>query len=99
MPDYDQHQCCGENKKCFSGCTAVAWAMIFAYYDRVAHSKRPLGYNRNIFRCKDGITGSPSCVAPGTLTRPKLTHNIKKFVEAIRREMLTYCRGLMGTTR
>ena len=34
MPDYDQHQCCGG---CASGCTPVAWAQIFAYYDRVAH--------------------------------------------------------------
>ena len=28
--NYNQHLCCG----CYSGCGAVAWAQIFAYYDR-----------------------------------------------------------------
>ena len=30
FPNYTQHQCCG----CYSGCGPVAWAQIFAYYDR-----------------------------------------------------------------
>ena len=28
--NYNQHSCCG----CYSGCGPVAWAQIFAYYDR-----------------------------------------------------------------
>lgn len=30
LPNYNQHSCCG----CYSGCGPVAWAQIFAYYDR-----------------------------------------------------------------
>ena len=30
FPNYNQHRCCG----CYSGCGPVAWAQIFAYYDR-----------------------------------------------------------------
>ena len=30
FPDYDQHKCCGD---CWSGCSPVAWAQVFGYYD------------------------------------------------------------------
>ena len=33
MPDYNQHKCCGG---CWSGCSPVAWAQVFGYYDRRA---------------------------------------------------------------
>lgn len=34
FPDYNQHRCCGD---CWSGCSPVAWAQVFGYYDRLAH--------------------------------------------------------------
>ena len=35
FPDYEQHECCGPDKKCNSGCTPVAWAQVFGYFDRL----------------------------------------------------------------
>ena len=29
FPDYEQHECCGPDNKCNSGCTPVAWAQVF----------------------------------------------------------------------
>lgn len=35
FPDYEQHECCGPDNKCDSGCTPVAWAQVFGYFDRL----------------------------------------------------------------
>lgn len=35
FPDYEQHECCGPDNKCNSGCTPVAWAQVFGYFDRL----------------------------------------------------------------
>lgn len=35
FPDYEQHECCGPDNKCDSGCTPVSWAQVFGYFDRL----------------------------------------------------------------
>ena len=80
MPDYDQHKCCGG---CWSGCTPVAWAQIFAYYDRVAHT---YGFRYSVNHWK-GI------IAPGYLN-----YQVKKYVEALRTPLGTFCDNGGGAT-
>ena len=82
MPDYDQHKCCGD---CWSGCSPVAWAQVFGYYDRRASS------SSSIFSPK--IYGTRYEIAPKTLT-----NKVKYFVEDIRRQVKTFCRNGQGST-
>lgn len=82
MPDYDQHKCCGD---CWSGCSPVAWAQVFGYYDRRASS------SSSIFSPK--IYGHSYEKAPKTLT-----NKVKYFVEDIRRQVKTFCRNGKGST-
>lgn len=82
FPDYNQHDCCG----CKSGCGPVAWAQIFAYYDKLAHTSSIYGYNKDLYRCKSGITGSPACKAPSGMTAA-----VKSFIEHIRSRVDTFC--------
>lgn len=89
MPDYDQHQCCGG---CQSGCSPVAWAQIFAYYDRVAHTYG-YRYSTSHWRGKYGNSGYASYKAPGYLN-----WQAKKYVESLRVPLGTYCRGEIGST-
>lgn len=44
FPNYNQHRCCG----CYSRCGPVAWAQIFAYYDRYKTWYRISGWCRNL---------------------------------------------------
>ena len=90
FPDYNQHDCCG----CVSGCTPVAWAQIFAYYDRLAHSSMDYGHNKGLFRCGGSRWGSSYCKAPKRLDR-----SVRTFVEDIRKELKTKCSDGQGSTR
>ena len=81
FPDYDQHDCCG----CKSGCSPVAWAQVFGYFDRRAWR---LGW---FFSPR--IYGDASIVAP-----LYLTDDVEDFVEDIRRQVQTFCRNGEGAT-
>ncbi|XP_070577387.1 uncharacterized protein [Ptychodera flava] len=90
FPDYWQHKV----GKCASGCGPVAWAMVFGYYDRLAHSTTPHGLQRSLWRCDEGgTTGGDDCVAPETLDS-----DVRLYVEAIREELGTFCLGDQGAT-
>ena len=82
FPDYEQHECCG----CISGCSPVAWAQVFGYFDRRARYI-PHFYSPNIY-------GDKSIVAPKSLT-----DDVKRFVEDIRDEVQTYCDDGEGATK
>ncbi len=82
FPDYDQHICCGG---CYSGCSPVAWAQVFGYYDRRARWS-PDFYSPNIY-------GDNSKVAPLTME-----DEVKPFVEDIRSQVQTFCKGDQGST-
>lgn len=83
FPDYNQHRCCG----CLSGCGPVAWAQIFAYYDRLAHFWSSSGYSKDLYRCKSGIlTGSWACIAPR-----KMNTDVESYVQHIRSQVDTFC--------
>ena len=87
MPDYDQHICCGG---CYSGCTPVAWAQVFAYYDRMAHLSGSYGYSKSIYQ---GPNGEAHYVAPGSLN-----DDVKQFIVRLRTPLKTYCDGTGGAT-
>ncbi|XP_028399746.1 uncharacterized protein LOC114523104 isoform X2 [Dendronephthya gigantea] len=89
MPDYTQHMC----GNCKSGCVPVAWAQIFAYYDRVAHRDKDSRYSEKLWQGINGISGKPSEEAPGCLNR-----RAEKYVEALRVELGTFCRNGQGAT-
>ena len=90
MPDYNQHICCGG---CYSGCVPVAWAQVFAYYDRVAHT---YGFRYSIrnWSGTNGKSGDPLLKAPSYLN-----YNVKKYVEALRGPLGTRCVGMGGSTK
>ena len=81
MPNYDQHRF----GNCISGCTPVAWAQVFAYYDRVAH-RYGYRYSTNHWRGENGDYGDPSKEAPGYMT-----DGVKKYIEALRVPLETEC--------
>jgi hypothetical protein len=91
MPDYDQHKCCGG---CWSGCTPVAWAQIFAYYDRVAHKYGSYRYSTSLWSGLYGDSGSSSYVAPKNF----YSSEAGKYVEALRVPLGTFCNGESGST-
>ena len=82
FPDYDQHECCG----CKSGCSPVAWAQVFGYYDR-----RASWYENSIF--SSTIYGDNSTMAPLSMTS-----GVKRFVEDIRTQLETFCMDGEGAT-
>ena len=82
FPDYDQHDCCG----CKSGCSPVAWAQVFGYFDRRAQ------YIPDFF--SPTLYGDKYIVAP-----LNLTYDVKRFVENIRKEVETYCENGEGATK
>jgi len=69
--------------RCPVGCGPVAWGMIFGYYDRLAPR---YGYNKYLFRCINGLSGSPNCAAP-----KYLNSHARAYITAIRREVGTFC--------
>ena len=83
FPDYNQHDCCG----CVSGCSPVAWAQIFRYYDSLGSDryKNPI-LSGNIYR--DKTTELPK----------KMTYRVEQFVESIRRTLGTFCENGEGVT-
>ena len=83
FPDYYQHKCCG----CVSGCSPVAWAQVFGFYDRIASR-----YSGSIF--SPTIYGNSSTVAP-----LYLTSEVERFVEDIRSQVKTYCGNGAGWTK
>lgn len=82
FPDYDQHDCCG----CKSGCSPVAWAQVFGYFDRRARFV-PDFFSPTIY-------GDKYTVAP-----LYLTYDVKRFVEDIRDEVETFCSNGEGATQ
>ena len=82
FPDYDQHWCCGG---CWSGCSPVAWAQVFGYFDRRAR-RVPYFFSPNIY-------GDSSKVAPLTMK-----DEVKPFVEEIRSQVKTFCNNGQGST-
>ena len=82
FPDSDQHKCCGG---CWTGCSPVAWAQLFGYYDR-----RATAYN-SIFSL--GIYGDSSTLAP-----LGMTSEVETLVEDIRSQVQTYCEDGAGAT-
>lgn len=90
MPDYNQHQCCGG---CYSGCTPVAWAQIFAYFDRLAHNWYSNFYSQYIWQGVNGVTGNPRYVAPRYLNS-----HVEKYVEELRSPLRTFCDSGSGAT-
>ncbi|XP_068707223.1 uncharacterized protein [Montipora foliosa] len=82
MPDYDQHICCGG---CYSGCSPVAWAQVFGYYDRRGSNPGSIFSSR--------IYGTTTEVAPLSMTP-----GVERFVEDIRKKIKTRCDGEQGAT-
>lgn len=78
--DYNQHSCCG----CYSGCGPVAWAQIFAYYDRLAHASSSYGYNQNLYQGSNGVSGSG-------VYQPPWYYTPQQYVENIRAQVDTFC--------
>lgn len=76
FPDYEQHECCGPDKKCFSGCVPVSWAQVFGYYDRLGSP-----FSSNIY-------GDKNKRAPRLWTGDE---DIKTFVMDFRRQLGTTC--------
>lgn len=84
FPDYEQHSCCGG---CKSGCSPVAWAQVFGYYDRLGYSLDSK-YSGSIYR--DRLTKAPL----------RLTDEVERLVEDIRSQVHTTCvNGEGGTER
>ena len=81
FPDYNQHYCCG----CKSGCSPVAWAQVFGYFDR--HS------TRSNSKMSPAMYGDSSTVAPLFLTS-----GVERFVEDFRRQVETFCENGEGAT-
>ncbi|XP_048586075.1 arginyl-tRNA--protein transferase 1-like [Nematostella vectensis] len=90
FPNYWQTKCCGG---CLTGCGPVAWASVFGYYDRLAHISPKYHFSKELYRCHNGVWGSPKCVAP-----KKVTWTVRKYIEAIRKEVRTYCKKGLGAT-
>ena len=84
FPDYEQHKCCGPDKKCYSGCTPVSWAQVFGYYDRLGSP-----FNSNIY-----VYGDKNKRAPRYWTE-----EVKPFVMDIRRQLETKCEKNEGSTK
>ena len=82
FPDYKQHDCCG----CISGCSPVAWAQVFGYFDRRAR------YIPDFF--SPTLYGDKYIVAPLSLT-----DDVKRFVEDIREQVETFCDNGGGATK
>ncbi|CAB4020680.1 Hypothetical predicted protein [Paramuricea clavata] len=82
MPDYNQHKM---STGCYSGCTPVGWAQIFAYYDRVAH-RYGYRYSTSHWRGKSGVSGYSSYEAPGSLNS-----EVERYVEALGVPLRTNC--------
>lgn len=81
FPDYNQHYCCG----CKSGCSPVAWAQVFAYFERRAY------YIPDFF--SPTLYGDSSKVAPLSMTS-----GVERFVEDIRSQIKTFCSNGEGNT-
>ena len=82
FPDYNQHICCGG---CYSGCSPVAWAQVFGYYDRLgASSSSP--FSPWLYR--DSSTKAPL----------RMTKGVETFVEDIRSQVQTFCDNGEGST-
>lgn len=82
FPDYEQHTCCGN---CWSGCTPVAMAQIFGYFDRIGSRITPR-LSKRLYR--DENTDAPL----------SMTDSVKPFVEDIRSRLGTFCSGGSGST-
>lgn len=58
----------------------------FVSPNRLAHTPSSYGYNKNLYRCENGISGSPKCIAPSYMSLAA-----RKYVEDIRKQVDTFC--------
>lgn len=90
MPDYNQFK----RGKCQVGCGPVAWAQVFGYYDRRAHSGSGSSASQALYRCgSDGTTGSNSCRAP-----KYNDYRMKNYIGKMNDIMRTFCLFGQGAT-
>ncbi|XP_064603619.1 uncharacterized protein LOC135469032 [Liolophura sinensis] len=93
FPDYRQFKI---ESGCAVGCGPVAWAMIFAYFDRRSHLQAAVygSGSQNLFRCgADGTAGAASCVAP-------ISNNnqVEEYLKVLRGILRTFCIRGEGAT-
>ena len=96
FPYYWQHKI---KRGCYVGCGPVAWAMVFAYYDRRSHMKTATygTGSQGLYRCgSDGTGGSNSCVAPKYSSSSD--SRLKKYIEKIAKILDTWCLFTNGAT-
>ena len=90
FPDYDQHKCCGD---CWSGCSPVAWAQVFGYYDSLG-SILSSPYSGSVYG--DIYTMAPKKLDPHK--KDPATMKVKSLMEDIRSKVLTFCNNGQGST-
>ncbi|XP_070578700.1 uncharacterized protein [Ptychodera flava] len=80
---------------CQTGSAAVAWAMVFGYFDRLAHHLRVDSRLKNLWRSgKDGTTGSANTIAPELSNE-----QANRYIVKIRDALNSFCHNGQGVTR
>ena len=90
FPDYVQHLILMGNQSCYVDSAAVAWAMVFGYYDRRAHYRYSVyEYGSQPLYCcsHNGVYGNSACVAPAHAN----TSRIRNYIAEINKELGTWC--------
>ena len=78
---YWQHQRCDTKNECWSGCSPVAWAQVFGYYDRLGT------LSNSAF--SSAIYGDSTTLAPRSMKDD--VGQVRDFVRNIRKQLKTYC--------
>ncbi|XP_006823337.1 uncharacterized protein LOC102809957 [Saccoglossus kowalevskii] len=79
---------------CYSGCGPVAWAMVFGYFDRMAHMYGVNGELRELWRSgPDGTTGSQWEMAPYWMN-----NKVHLYIKKLRNILHTFCLFGQGAT-
>ena len=92
FPEYKEHRIRIGGKICSVGCVAVAWAMVFGYYNRRSHFQ-PHRFGRGSQSLYTGISDK-KCVAP-RYANGSLIH---LYIKMLSRLLWTYCWRNMGLT-
>ena len=90
FPDYEQHMITKGGKRCPVGSAAVAWAMVFGYYDRRSHYRTSTYGNgsQTLYGCsKDGAYWGSGCVAP----KYARTSRIRTYIHVINYKLRSIC--------